>query len=490
MSGAPDACHPVDVGLVARHTRSDVGGGATIVCRLREVERPRGSTVTRSSNDGRRAIAGRVRDAALDGRGHRVPAARGRRAARRRAGRPEPAARLDQGARRRARRPQRRGARPGSPPGPAPGSRRRCTPTASSAPRDIEQSAQGAGRTCCARELVETADDAGRGARRAGRADLAGAGAQRRWAGRSRPPRCPGCGCARCGCTRSTWTPASSCPTCRRTSWTPCSTTPPARCRAKEGCPAVLLVPTDREHGWTLGPDADPVAVRGAAADLLGWLIGRTGRERARRPPDGVAGRRRAWLWTVARAPHGPAVAAARRMGRMPQPAGAELEAVRARRAALKEKYLRAPAERPAHHRARRAPPRADLPRRRGDDQVLPGPARVPAGRAGGEPGLRRVQPLLLRHRQPATCWASSTSPATTTPTSPRRSARCSTSRCPPRTEEFAAAKDAAGRGRASTTSGRTGASTTASTSATPTASGSSSTARSWACSRASRCSS
>src|SRR5688572_13073707 len=32
----------------------------------------------------------------------------------------------------------------------------------------------------------------------------------------------------------------------------------------------------------------------------------------------------------------------------MPQPQGAELEAVRARRAELKEKYLRAPGERPA----------------------------------------------------------------------------------------------------------------------------------------------
>jgi maleylpyruvate isomerase len=45
---------------------------------------------------------------------------------------------------------------------------------------------------------------------------------------------------------------------------------------AKEGCPAVRLVPTDREHGWTLGPDTDPVPLRGSATDLLGWLIGRT----------------------------------------------------------------------------------------------------------------------------------------------------------------------------------------------------------------------
>jgi maleylpyruvate isomerase len=46
---------------------------------------------------------------------------------------------------------------------------------------------------------------------------------------------------------------------------------------AAEGCPAVLLAPTDRERTWSLGPDAAPVEVRGAAADVLGWLVGRTG---------------------------------------------------------------------------------------------------------------------------------------------------------------------------------------------------------------------
>jgi maleylpyruvate isomerase len=43
----------------------------------------------------------------------------------------------------------------------------------------------------------------------------------------------------------------------------------------KDDCPAVRLIATDSDRGWLLGPDTDPVAVRGAAADLLGWLIGR-----------------------------------------------------------------------------------------------------------------------------------------------------------------------------------------------------------------------
>lgn len=45
----------------------------------------------------------------------------------------------------------------------------------------------------------------------------------------------------------------------------------------KEGCPAATLESTDRDRSWALGPDSEPVRVRGAAADLLGWLIGRTG---------------------------------------------------------------------------------------------------------------------------------------------------------------------------------------------------------------------
>jgi maleylpyruvate isomerase len=45
-----------------------------------------------------------------------------------------------------------------------------------------------------------------------------------------------------------------------------------------EGCPAAVLAPTDRERTWTLGPASDaPVQVRGGAAQVLGWLVGRTG---------------------------------------------------------------------------------------------------------------------------------------------------------------------------------------------------------------------
>src|ERR1017187_4470621 len=54
-----------------------------------------------------------------------------------------------------------------------------------------------------------------------------------------------------------------------------------------------------------------------------------------------------------------------------------------------------------ADDRAGRAPPRADLPGRRRDHQVLPGVSRLPAGGTCREPRLRRLEPLLLRHRQP-----------------------------------------------------------------------------------------
>ncbi len=49
---------------------------------------------------------------------------------------------------------------------------------------------------------------------------------------------------------------------------------------AAEGCPAALLAPTDRDRTWTLGPASDhPVQVRGEAASVLGWLVGRSGPE-------------------------------------------------------------------------------------------------------------------------------------------------------------------------------------------------------------------
>jgi maleylpyruvate isomerase len=47
---------------------------------------------------------------------------------------------------------------------------------------------------------------------------------------------------------------------------------------AAEGCPSAVLAPTDRDRTWTLGPASDePLQVRGAAAQVLGWLVGRTG---------------------------------------------------------------------------------------------------------------------------------------------------------------------------------------------------------------------
>ncbi|QYN36068.1 maleylpyruvate isomerase family mycothiol-dependent enzyme [Pseudonocardia sp. DSM 110487] len=47
---------------------------------------------------------------------------------------------------------------------------------------------------------------------------------------------------------------------------------------AAEGCPSAVLAPTDRDRTWTLGPASDePLRVRGDAAWVLGWLVGRTG---------------------------------------------------------------------------------------------------------------------------------------------------------------------------------------------------------------------
>ena len=43
-------------------------------------------------------------------------------------------------------------------------------------------------------------------------------------------------------------------------------------------CPTVRLAPVDRDRRWPLGPEPDErsVEVRGDAAWVLGWLIGRT----------------------------------------------------------------------------------------------------------------------------------------------------------------------------------------------------------------------
>jgi maleylpyruvate isomerase len=43
----------------------------------------------------------------------------------------------------------------------------------------------------------------------------------------------------------------------------------------REGCPAARLVATDRSPTWSLGAAEGAVELRGAAADLLGWLVGR-----------------------------------------------------------------------------------------------------------------------------------------------------------------------------------------------------------------------
>lgn len=47
----------------------------------------------------------------------------------------------------------------------------------------------------------------------------------------------------------------------------------------QEGCPSVLLTPSDRERTWSLGPDADGtsvLSVHGPAGALLVWLTGRS----------------------------------------------------------------------------------------------------------------------------------------------------------------------------------------------------------------------
>lgn len=47
---------------------------------------------------------------------------------------------------------------------------------------------------------------------------------------------------------------------------------------AQPGCPAVRLVPVDRGSTWRFGPPGpDATDVNGTAAELLGWVTGRTG---------------------------------------------------------------------------------------------------------------------------------------------------------------------------------------------------------------------
>ncbi|WP_279581343.1 VOC family protein [Fodinicola feengrottensis] len=85
----------------------------------------------------------------------------------------------------------------------------------------------------------------------------------------------------------------------------------------------------------------------------------------------------------------------------MPQPQGDELEKVRARRNELRAEYLRPAAQRPAtvvqgvHHLALIC---KDVEATIKFYQEFLG---FPLGRAGGEPGLRWVEPFFLRYRQP-----------------------------------------------------------------------------------------
>jgi maleylpyruvate isomerase len=55
----------------------------------------------------------------------------------------------------------------------------------------------------------------------------------------------------------------------------------------REGCPAAVLEPTDRDRSWRLGPDDPaPPVVRGSAAELVAWLTGRARRADAPALPD------------------------------------------------------------------------------------------------------------------------------------------------------------------------------------------------------------
>lgn len=45
---------------------------------------------------------------------------------------------------------------------------------------------------------------------------------------------------------------------------------------AREGCPAVLLVPHDRDRTWRMGPETPALVASGSMVDLLTWVVGRT----------------------------------------------------------------------------------------------------------------------------------------------------------------------------------------------------------------------
>lgn len=44
---------------------------------------------------------------------------------------------------------------------------------------------------------------------------------------------------------------------------------------AKDGCPPVQMIPTDRERTWQLGSTDGPTTVAAPAAELAGWVTGR-----------------------------------------------------------------------------------------------------------------------------------------------------------------------------------------------------------------------
>ncbi len=44
---------------------------------------------------------------------------------------------------------------------------------------------------------------------------------------------------------------------------------------AKDGCPALVLTPADRDRSWRLGVEEPAATLTAAAADLAGWLTGR-----------------------------------------------------------------------------------------------------------------------------------------------------------------------------------------------------------------------